>query len=122
MRHSLVGNKKTWFYSPWVTCILVLFVISGAISVVRAYQKQREAVSLRNESLDQMKELNQKQADLTNQIQSLSTDRGVEAEVRERYRVVKPGEQLVIVVDNGAKPSAITQQTFWQKVRVFLGI
>jgi len=122
MRHSLITTKKSWFNSPWVTCILIIFLAWGAVSVFNAYKKQRTAVALLSQSRDDMNKLTAQQASLTNQIQSLSTDRGVEAEVRERYRVVKPGEQLVIVVNNSTPSVADPEPTFWQKMRQFIGL
>ncbi len=122
MRQFLI-RKKSWFYSPIVAIILVLLVVWGIISVVKAAAKQREAVALRDESRKELEGLDQKQTDLNQKINDLSTDQGMEAEVRQRYRVVKPGEQLVIVVDNedtsGNHP---TKPSFWQKIRTFVGL
>ncbi len=122
MRHLLV-KKKSWFYSPLMAIVLVVLVIWGIVSVVRAGLKQREAIKLRDESRKELSSLEQKQVDLNQKIEGLSTDQGLEAEVRQRYRVVKPGEQLVIVVDN--KDSAANQTTkasFWQRLRLFVGL
>jgi cell division protein FtsB len=122
MRHLLV-KKKSWFYSPWIAVALVIFVVWGMVSVVRAYLKQREAVTLRNESRQELAGLEQKQQELDKKITNLSTDQGMEAEVRERYRVVKPGEQLVIVVDNkDSVPTKSQSEGFWQKLRAFVGL
>ena len=122
MRHLLI-KKKSWFYSPWIACLLILFVVWGIVSVTRAYMKQREAVSLRDESQKELGGLEQKQQELTTKIDDLSTSQGMEAEVRQRYRVVKPGEQLVIVVDNKDGAAAQAQKpSFWQKLRTFIGL
>ncbi len=122
MRHLLI-RKKSWFHSPVVAIILVVLVLWGIVSVVRAGLKQREAVKLRDESRKELSGLEQKQFDLNQKIEGLSTDQGLEAEVRQRYRVVKPGEQLVIVVDN--KDTAVNQTTklpLWQRLRLFVGL
>lgn len=122
MRHLLI-RKKSWFYSPLMAIILVILVVWGIVSVVRAGLKQREAVKLRDESRKELGSLEQKQVDLNQKIEGLSTEQGLEAEVRQRYRVVKPGEQLVIVVDNkdGATNQA-TKASFWQRLRLFVGL
>lgn len=123
---SLVSNKKkSWTRSPILAVFLVLAFVWGCVVVVRIYAKYREAAELRDESQAQLKELESKQADLTSQIDSLSTDRGLEAEVRNRYRVVKPGEQLVIVVasdtSSTATGTAPAGESLWQKFRQFVG-
>lgn len=122
MRHLLI-KKKSWFYAPWVAIILVIFVVWGTVSVVKAGLKQREAITLRNESQKELAELEQKQVDLNQKIEGLSTEQGLEAEVRQRYRVVKPGEQLVIVVDNkDISPNQTMKPSLWQRLRVFVGL
>lgn len=123
MRHSLVSKKRSWFYSPLVAVALVAFIALSGLSVVRAYMKQREAVTMRDEYVRELSQMKDKESDLTRQIDTLSTERGLEAEIRERYRVVKPGEQLVIVVDNGSGAAGSSQQklTFLQKIRNMLG-
>ena len=122
MRHLLV-KKKSWFYSPWFAMVLVVLVIWGIVSVVRAGLKQHEAITLRNESEQDLVELEQKQRKQKKKIEGLSTEQGLEAEVRQRYRVVKPGEQLVIVVDNeDTSGNQATKPSFWQKLRLFVGL
>lgn len=122
MRHLLI-KKKSWFYSPLMAIVLVVLVIWGIVSVVRAGLKQREAIKLRDESRRELAGLEQKQIDLNQKIEGLSTDQGLEAEVRQRYRVVKPGEQLVIVVDNkDGAGNQTTKPSFWQKLRLFVGL
>ncbi len=123
MRHSLVTKKKSWFQSPIIAVILVLFVIWGGIAVIRAYAKQREAVVNRNTSKRELKEVQQKQVELSANIENLSTERGLEAEVRNRYRVAKPGEQLVIVVDNKEGGNTVAEKpSFWERLRQFVGL
>ncbi len=119
----VAGKKKSWFRSPWVAIVLVVAVVWGCVAAFGAYGKYREAAGLRNQSARELEELQEKQADLAGKINDLSTNRGMEAEVRNRYRVVKPGEQLVIVVDNrdSTASATVAGATFWQRVRDFIG-
>lgn len=121
MRHVLI-KKKTWFFSPPVAILLVICVGWGMVAIVRTGIKQREALRLRNEARAELAELEQVQQDLEKNIQNLSTEEGIEAEIRQRYRVVKPGEQLVILVDNGDQVQQDTKISFWQKIRAFVGL
>ncbi len=122
MSYSLTNRKKSWFYSPVIAVILIVFVIIAGLSVVRAFTKEREAAKLRDQYQSQWDALNRREAELTSQIQNLSTTRGIEAEIRERYRVSKPGEELVVVVNNGGNVPVTRKLTFWEKVRMFAGI
>ena len=117
-------KKRSWFYSPVVAVLLLLCVGWGTYSAAKAYGKSREARDLRDQYARDSDQLVIKQNDLAKKIDMLSTDRGMEAEVRNRYRVVKPGEQLVVVVDNQDASSAQTVQakSFFEKLREFVGL
>jgi cell division protein FtsB len=126
MRRNIIipNRKRPWTKSPLVAIFLLLLLIWGCIVVVRIYFKYHEAVVFRNQSQSDLAELKIKESELNTKIANLSTDRGIEAEVRDRYRVVKPGEQLVIVV--GATSSTTTEtvtssEPWWQKLLAFVG-
>jgi cell division protein FtsB len=123
MKHSLITKKRSWFRSPIVSVVLIICIIWGAYSVTKVYFKDHEAIELRDQEARQLVDLNEKQAQLTNQIDSFSSERGIEAEVRNRYRVERPGENLVIVVDNSdsAQVPQQSKPTLWQKIRAYIG-
>ena len=116
-------KKKTWTHSPILAVFLVIILFWGLFVVYRMYLKNREAVALRNQFRSELNALNQKQEELSGKISNLSTDRGLEAEVRNRYRVIRPGEQLVIVVDDATKngQTAISKPSIWVRIKEFLG-
>lgn len=122
MAQLFTNKKRSWFKSPIVAVVLVALVILGGISVVRAFAKEREAAQLRNQYTQELETMNERQVELETQIENLSTQRGIEAEIRERYRVAKPGEELVVVVDNGEDSATKTEMNWWQKLRSFVGI
>lgn len=123
MQRFTKSKKKSWFYSPIITVVLLIMVTIGIIASVKAYGKQEEAVSLRNNTIRENDQLVQKERELSEKLNDISTERGMETEVRNRYRVVKPGEQLVIVVDNRTDiPEIIQEKTFWEKLRLFIGL
>lgn len=127
MRHQIIKNKrKSWYHSPILAVFLIVLIIWGGVVVVKTYPKYREARTLRNQYQTELESLQMKQAELNGKIGELSTDHGIEAEVRNRYRVVKPGESLVIVVDE--EKSAKTVQvdkpniSWWVRLRTFIGL
>ena len=121
MQHQLVTKKKSWFHSPWIAFVLIVLVVLAAISVVRAFAKERVALKLRNDAQSQLNQLNAKQVDLSQKIQDFSTPRGVEGQIRDQYRVVKPGEQLVVLVNNGNTVSTSAKPSFWTRLARFVG-
>lgn len=127
MRHRIIQNKrKSWYHSPILAVFLGLLTIWGGVVVVKTYLKYREARALRNQYQAELESLQAKQTELNGKIGELSTERGIEAEVRNRYRVVKPGESLVIVVDEekGSATAQVDQPnvSWWVKLRTFIGL
>lgn len=125
MHHKpfIAHKKKSWTHSPVLAVFLVVVLCWGLFVVYRMYVKNREAVALRNQFQGELETLNHKKEELSDKINNLSTDRGLEAEVRNRYRVIRPGEQLVIVVDDAAKngqPTA-SKPSIWTRIKEFLG-
>ncbi len=122
MRHSIITKKRHWFYSPIISVVLIIFVILGIISVVGAYTKQHEATMLRKQYEQELAEVKKHQEDLAEKITNLSTERGLESEIRDRYRVVKPGEQLLIVVEHPEQePIKTSEESLFLKIRQFVG-
>ncbi len=127
MRHRIIQNKrKSWYHSPILAVFLVVLAVWGGVVVTRTYLKYREARNLRNQYQAELESLQAKQQELNEKIGELSTERGIEAEVRNRYRVVKPGESLVIVVDEENQPvgQPVDQSSvsWWVKLRTFIGL
>jgi len=56
---------------------------------------------------------------LREEIERLSTERGIEQEVRSKFEVGKDGEEMIIIVDNPEDEGFSNKEikkTFWQKV------
>ena len=82
------------------------------------YSKLAAASQAKAETLSQLASLEAQQKGVTRTITKLTTERGVEAEVRERFGVARPGEgEIDIVEDLRAKTTnIITTPTWWQRV------
>ncbi len=121
MKHQLVAKKTSWFKSPIVSVLLLVCIAWGCFSVYGAYNKDKEAVGLRDQESRELADLNQKQIQLNQEIANFSSARGIEAEIRNRYRVERPGENLVIVVDNATPVPPPAPPTLFDKIRAYLG-
>ena len=57
---------------------------------------------------------------LSSEIEKLKTAGGTEAEIREKYGLVRPGEEVIVIVDKDGDTDfdqATTSGGFWDKVR-----
>lgn len=84
--------------------IVGLFALSAlfSTSVYDRFVAERQIAEKERTAARELDTLKQKAAVLEAQVQRLESDRGKEAEIRDRYEVSKKGEQVVVVVDTAA--------------------
>jgi cell division protein FtsB len=82
---------------------------------------QKEQLSAKNLLREQIEfdKLTSREKSLVSSIDHLKTEQGVESEIRNKFRVVKEGEQVAVIVDNNASNMssvATTTHSFWYKL------
>ncbi len=87
-------------YSRPVLVVLVIFLIIFANAAYGMYDKFVETGVNSDITLRERSDLKAKQIELESRLEQLKTDRGIEEEIRKKFRVVKDGEGVIIVVDN----------------------
>ena len=109
----------------WVAVVLLILVavfLAGATWEV--YEKEvgaraeLDAVTARRDTLEERKET------LTTDLTALKSDRGMEAELRERFPVAKDGEEVIVLVDAPDGPESATEEPendFWATVQGWFG-
>lgn len=96
-------HKESFFHTRfWIVVLLVICTLL-IISVVKISRKYIHAKSVRDDYQSELTQVEAHKAELEKNISALSTDRGKETEIRDRYRVVKHGEQMILIVDNDKK-------------------
>lgn len=110
----------------WVAVALLIVVavfLAGATWEV--YQKESgaraelEAVTARRDSLEERKET------LSTDLAALKSDRGMEAELRERFPVAKAGEEVIVLVDASDDSGSATEESeegFWARIKGWFGL
>lgn len=89
--------------------ILLAIALRGVWGV---YKKSQESHELKIEAQAQLGDLRKRENELRTDISNLKSDRGVEAELRERYDVAAEGEGVVVIVDPPAPPPEPKPTTF----------
>jgi len=84
-----------------VLLLLIAIVLRGVWGV---YQKEKESRELRAEALAKLDDLKKREYELRAEIASLKSNRGIEAELRERYDLAAEGEGVVVIVDPPEPP------------------
>ncbi len=100
-----------------IQALFLLLIILIGVRVFGLYQNKQ---SVRAEEISRENELTKLTArrdELVAEVASLSTDRGMEEAIRERFGVVKPGEKVInLAGDVPMPPPAPPSVPWWQKI------
>lgn len=110
--------KKFLYSRPMLVIlfILLLLLTKGTWNVYRKLHISQSNLDMVHRELEKLGEREQA---LAAEIKFLQTDTGIEAEIRDRYRVVKDGEEIAIIVNDEVETSTTTSKKrgIWSKVR-----
>ncbi len=93
-------HRFSWRSKVTLVVLLLLCVLFGS-NAIAMWGKSRDAAKNRNITQVELDALKAKETRLTNEIETLKTPEGAEAMLRSKYPVVKDGEGVVIIVDDG---------------------
>lgn len=101
-----------------VVGILVLVCLGMIKGVWSLVQKNKLARENFNEAAYKLEDLERERDNLTATVGTLKTERGIEAEIRKNFSVIKEGEHVIAIVD-GSDTSSSTDSTnkkkhWWQ--------
>ncbi|HWO07095.1 MAG TPA: septum formation initiator family protein [Candidatus Paceibacterota bacterium] len=95
--------------------IFMLVIIAVALrGVWGVYQKAQESAVLRAEAEAKLAELKDREHQLRTDIANLKSERGIEAELRERYDVAGEGEGVIVIVEPPTPPPEPPASRFQQ--------
>jgi cell division protein FtsB len=98
-----------------MVCIILLF------SVYKMYKKYHKTTTTLRDSYTELEKLQQNKISTEHAIERLSTDEGREYEIRDRFRVTKPDEKIIVVIDNSADiPKINIDQSLFVKFKEWL--
>ena len=99
---------KNIIHSP--ASILILFIIFLILirAIFSVYQKQN--ISIQNLAKEKMEyeKMSQRKEKLVSNIEYLKTDDGVESEIRNKFRLVKQGESVAVIINDEASSTKNT--------------
>lgn len=109
-------------YSPVVLVILAFVAALFVHAAWNIHAKEAESEAYLEQSQAQLDNLSAQEQTLQQSVNALNTQQGVDAEIRSEYMVVKPGEQVAVIVDSDdASDTASTTDDggFWSKIGRF---
>ncbi len=118
-------RTKKLLHSRYAIVFLIFLIILLSRSVWSVYVKYKKSENLAEKSRTELNALKLREESLAQSIEDLATTEGREKEFRDRFGVVRPGEKLVILVDNPheVKPSAnVLNDSWWSKLLDAIGL
>jgi len=93
-------------------------VILVSISAFKMYQTSRDTQETVERLEEERDEMSIRQEQLLNTAADLSTQRGIEQEIREKFSVVKEGERVIVLVDDPDRNSTSTaiDESWWRSL------
>ena len=108
---------RRFLYSRLTLGVLVVIIGLVLKAVWGVYEKQKTTADNLNKIAGSFADLQARQKMLSAEVEKLNTTAGLETEIRDKFGLVKPGEQVITVVDNGGDTNAAASSTgFWQKI------
>ncbi len=115
------SSKYNFWHSPLALGILFFLIILFAYNMIGLVKKERETNRNKASELNKIEELRKREQSLTTDIDKLNTDQGIEESIRDKFQVVKPGEKMVVIIDekeNTILPSDTTiDHSFWGYIK-----
>ena len=100
--------KKT-LYSKGVLLILLLLLVLVGRATFGIYIKEQGSKQSLDLAKNELAALQAREGKLKEDITRLNTPEGIEAQIREQFQVAKPGERMIVLVDE--RKTAPTQET-----------
>ena len=100
---------------------LIALIVFLSKPVWGVYQKERAVRAEERETREELETLLARKVFLEAEVARLSSGRGIEEEVRTKFPVSRPGEEVIVVVDEEriATSSANPSSGFWNRLRAF---
>ena len=92
------SSSRQPIHFPWlfvVALLVTIFIASRAVGVMR---KKADAGVMNTGYRSELQQLEEKERSMQAELGELETPAGIEREIREKFRVTKAGEELVVVV------------------------
>jgi cell division protein FtsB len=123
------GNRSPWKrYISSPLALVFLLIIAGILARASFNINQKSALSASRlaQAQAEFQKLKERQTDLTEKVGRLSSEDGLESEIRAKYRAVKEGESVAVIIDESATttPNATStyQAAWWKRVLRRIGI
>ncbi len=125
MRYDIKKRNKFGkiAYSWPVLILLTGLIILAGKNVFEVYKNEQTSHRNKEKSEEVFASLENRNNLIVVEIETLKTEKGIEAEIRNKFRVVKEGEQLAIIINSDKDKKKvigdIEKEKIWTKILKF---
>jgi cell division protein FtsB len=101
---AILESRITWV-------LLLVVIVSIFVSAYDRYLIAKDMAGRRAEAEAELTELKARQTDLQKEVDYLSNERGIEAEVRRQFDVAREGEQVIIILGSDDAGAGVREAT-----------
>lgn len=104
------GNRSLWqrfIASPFSIVFLIIVVFVLARAGFNIWSKVETSANQLGQAEASLARVTERQIEMSRKVEYLSTDQGIEAEIRTKYHAVKDGEQVAVIVDDSQKSDSV---------------
>ena len=108
---------KRVLYSRGSLLVLIILMLLVGKAAFGMYLKERESKRQLLRATEELAALSAREKELSASITRLQTPEGVEAEILEQFPVTKPGEKMVVIVEekDGGEQEVVIRESLIEK-------
>lgn len=102
-------KNGNWFHSPIFQGVVLSVAVLVFFGAYDRFLVDKEISEKENDLASTITALEERKESLEKEVNYLSSDRGVEAEIRRQFDVAREGEQVVIIIKDEDQESSTTE-------------
>ena len=91
---------RKYLYSKFSIILLLLIILLLARGAWKAYDKSATTRASASVIINELEEVKKNEKTLEKEIELLKTADGIDAEIRRKFKAVKPGEEMSVIIEN----------------------
>lgn len=111
---------KKILYSPLILLIMGIIFILLIKGVYNVYIKDNISYMNLQKEISELEKIKIRQENLVASLDYLNTEDGIESEIRNKFRAVKDGEKVSVILDDAdtstVTPTSTIKKSFWYSI------
>ena len=105
MRYGNISKSKSYLWSRLMLVLVTILFIFMTRAAWNIHKKAQISLAKYNQSLIELEKLKDKSDNLSASVAWLSTEKGIEAELRSKYHAVAIGESVAVIIEDEKVPT-----------------